>query len=59
MACQVTGGAKVVALTGVGGWSASETQELCRRINGLSLATIMETMDRLEMAVAALDEGKE
>lgn len=47
-----------MALTGVGGWSPSETEELCRRVNSLALATIMETMDRLEDEVAALDGGE-
>lgn len=44
-----------MTLTGVGGWSASETEQLCERINGLALATLVDTMDRLEAAVADLE----
>lgn len=46
-----------MTLTGVGGWSASETEQLCERVNGLALATLMDTMDRLEAAVADLERG--
>lgn len=52
---KVAGGAKVTAIAGVGGWSSSETDQLCRKINSLALPTLMETMDGLEEAVAALN----
>lgn len=44
-----------MALAGVGGWSASETEQLCTQVNRLALATLMDIMDRLEEAVAALE----
>lgn len=53
---QVAGGAEVFALTGVGGWSASETEEVCQRVNDMALATLMEAMDQIEAAVVALEE---
>ncbi|CAM9551307.1 unnamed protein product, partial [Laminaria digitata] len=54
---RVAGGAEVLALTGVGGWSASETEAVCRRVNDLALATLMEAMDHIEEALVALEEG--
>lgn len=56
-AFKVAGGAEVVTLTGVGGWSPNETEQMCRRVNDLALATLMDTMDRIEAAVTALDKG--
>ncbi|CAM9221697.1 unnamed protein product [Scytosiphon promiscuus] len=55
---KVAGGAEVVALTGVGGWSAMETEQLCRRVNNLALSTLMDTMEGLEAAVASLEANK-
>lgn len=52
---KVAGGAEVVELAGIGGWSADETKQLCRRVNNLALPTLMDTMDGLEAAVASLD----
>lgn len=56
---KVAGGAEVLALTGVGGWSAIETEAVCRRVNDLALATLMEAMDEIEAALVALEEGIE
>ena len=44
-------------MTGVGGWSAGETEAVCRRVNDLALATLMEAMDQIEAALDALEEG--
>ncbi|CAN0032880.1 unnamed protein product, partial [Ectocarpus fasciculatus] len=52
---KVVGGAEVVALTGVGGWSAHETKQLCRRVNDMALPTLMATMDGLEAEVEAME----
>ncbi|CAB1114644.1 unnamed protein product [Ectocarpus sp. CCAP 1310/34] len=54
---KVVGGAEVVALTGVGGWSAHETKQLCRRVNDMALPTLMATMDVLEAEVEAMEGG--
>ncbi|CAN0018008.1 unnamed protein product [Ascophyllum nodosum] len=52
---KIAGGVEVITIAGVGGWSSSDTELLCRKVNSLALPTIMETMSGLEEAVAALD----
>lgn len=54
MLMQVAGGAELVTLKGVGGWTMDETEELCTRINALALPTLMDVMDYLKEAVAEL-----
>lgn len=56
---QVAGGAEVVAVTGIGGWTPMETELLCKRVNDLAMPTLMDTIDGLETAVASLEAEKD
>lgn len=53
---QVAFGAEVIALAGVGGWPARDTEKLCRQVNDLKLPTLMDAMDQLERGVVVLSE---